>query len=1014
MPRPDEAPLVGRTAELAFLSKTLDEAGRGAGRSVFVVGEGGIGKTRLAAAAADKAAKRGWSVAVGRSYPVETGVPYALFSDALLPLVRALEPATLSVLTRGGAAELGYLFPNLAGPSDRERASAGADPSEIKARLLWNFTQFLGRLSARQPLFIVLENLQWADASSLELLHFVARHIENQKIILLGTYNETERDSNAILRSTEQSLLGLGSLTVHKLRPLEQVDVEEIVERMFGVEKAATRHFSPMLYDWTRGNPFFVEETLKSLVDSGALSQKDGRWTGWEMQTLHLPSTIRDVVQARVERLSPNARTLANLAAVIGTRAEHDTLASVSGLPETEMIAAVEELLAQRVLAETGSIDAIHVDAIHYDFTHPLLQQVIYSELGQARARLLHATIAEALESLYGDAALDHADELALHYARAHSQPLARKAVRYLYAAGRGAIEKYANREAANYLAAALEHLDKDPLITDAPREEILTTLARTRQRLGEYDAAMQLWARARGEAAARGENGALADIDHRMGLACYWSGRYAEALAHYEAGLVEASASSDRSTTVRLRLAKGIALQDLGRLKEAQAEVEAALASAKEGGVRNDALLSRAHRALLLLYAWAGPLDLAREHGMQAIAHAEAAGQRMLAWTAHWGMTLLEGVCGDAQAFLKHLAASDRLAEQMHSLLLPLWSAELFVQYSSSVGEWDAAIETAERTIGLAKSLNQRVLLPRLYVWSGLIYLWRGSDHKAKEYFDEAWKLAGAEKAGSLEGAGERALDVPSIIPAHLGMASYYLAKGHPKEAVRIGEAGLAIADRTGYIVWALQWLLPTVGEAALFARDFDRAAKHSARMRRDAGRFHHRLGLAYADGCDGLLARFRDGDPARAIELLQSSVEQLEAIPFPPQAAKIRRRLAGALVEVGDREGGMRELRKAHDVFARIGATVELDGTREEMRELGVRPPPKSATSGAAGLTGREMEIARMVATRKSNKEIGGALQISARTVSTHLSNIFLKLSVGSRGELADFVRQNGLLEG
>ncbi|HET6761492.1 MAG TPA: LuxR C-terminal-related transcriptional regulator, partial [Gemmatimonadaceae bacterium] len=450
------------------------------------------------------------------------------------------------------------------------------------------------------------------------------------------------------------------------------------------------------------------------------------------------------------------------------------------------------------------------------------------------------------------------------------------------------------------------------------------------------------------------------------------------------------------------------------GRLLEAQAEVEAALASAAEGGIRNDALLSRAHRALLLLYAWAGPPDLAREHGMKAIAHAEAAGQHMLQWTAHWGMSLLEGISGDASAFLKHLAASDRLAEQMHSPLLPLWSAELFVQYSSSVGDWDAAVETAERTIALAKSLNQRMLLPRLYVWSGLIYLWRGSDDKAKEYFDEAWKLAGAAKAGSLGGAGDRALDVPSIVPAHLGLASYHLAQGDPQEAVRIGEAGLAIADRTGYVVWALQWLLPMVGEAALTARDFDKAATHLARMRRDAGRFHHRLGLAYADACDGLLARFRDHDPARAIELLQSSVEQLEAIPFPPQAAKIRRRLAGAFVEVGDREAGMRELRKAHDVFARLGATLELDGTREEMRELGVRPPPKSVTSGAAGLTGREMEIARMVATRKSNKEIGGALQISARTVSTHLSNIFLKLSVGSRGELADFVRQNGLLDG
>ena len=1009
MPKPEEAPLVGRSGELAFLSKTLDEAAKGAGRSVFIVGEGGIGKTRLAAAAVERAEKRGWSVAIGRSYPVETGVPYALFSDALLPLVRALEPATLSVLTRGGAAELGYVFPNLGSSGDRDRASSGADPSEIKARLLWNFTQFLGRLAAKQPLLIVLENLQWADASSLELLHFVARQIAGQKIFLLGTYNDAERDANAVLRSTEQSLSGLGLLSVRKLGPLEAAEVEEIVQQMFGVEKVATRHFSPMLYEWTRGNPFFVEETLKSLVDSGALTEKDGRWTGWEMQTLHLPSTIRDVIKTRVDRLSPNARTLSNLAAVIGTRADYDTLAKVSGLPQTEIISAIDELLAQRVLAETGS-----VDAIYYDFTHPLLQQVIYTELGQARARLLHATIAEALESVYGNTSLNHADELALHFARAHSQSLARKAVRYLYAAGRGAIEKYANREAANYLAAALEHLDRDPMITDAPREEILTTLARTRQRLGEYDAAMELWTRARTEAAARGEKGTLADIDHRMGLACYWSGRYADALAHYESGLHEAAASSDQSTAIRLRLAKGIALQDLGRLKEAQVEVEAALALAKAGGIRNDALLSRAHRALLLLYAWAGPLDLAREHGMHALAHAEAAGQRMLEWTAHWGMALLEGICGDAVAFLEHLAESDRLAEQMHSPLLPLWSAELFVQYSSSVGEWDAAIETAERTISLAKSLNQRVILPRLYVWSGLIYLWRGSEHKAKEYFDAAWKLAGAEKAGSLEGAGERALDVPSIVPAHLGLASYYLEKGHPKEAVRIAEAGLAIADRTGYIVWALQWLLPVVGEAALFGRDFDRAASHLARMRRDAGRFHHRLGLAYADACDGLLARFRDGDPARAIELLQSSVEQLELLPFPPQAAKIRRRLAGAFIEVGDRDSAMRELRKAHDVFARLGATLELEGTREEMRELGLRPPPKSVTTGAAGLTGREIEIARMVATRKSNKEIGGALQISARTVSTHLSNIFLKLSVGSRGELADFVRQNGLLDG
>src|SRR6202165_2017700 len=288
MPKPDEALLVGRSADVALLLRTLDEAAKGAGRSVFLVGEGGIGKTRLATAAPGRAAKRGWNVAVGRSYPVETGVPYALFSDALLPLVRKLEPGTLAVLTRGGAAELTYLFPSLGAPGERERASAGADPSELKARLLWNFTQFLGRLSAKQPLLIILENLQWADASSLELLHFVARQIGTQKIVLIGTYNEAERDSNPVLRSTEQSLLRLGSLTVQKLAPLQIADVEDLVQQTFEVDKNGTRHFTAMLYDWTRGNPFFVEETLKSLVDTGALEKRDGRWTGWEMEALQL------------------------------------------------------------------------------------------------------------------------------------------------------------------------------------------------------------------------------------------------------------------------------------------------------------------------------------------------------------------------------------------------------------------------------------------------------------------------------------------------------------------------------------------------------------------------------------------------------------------------------------------------------------------------------------------------------------------------------------------------------
>jgi DNA-binding CsgD family transcriptional regulator len=181
---------------------------------------------------------------------------------------------------------------------------------------------------------------------------------------------------------------------------------------------------------------------------------------------------------------------------------------------------------------------------------------------------------------------------------------------------------------------------------------------------------------------------------------------------------------------------------------------------------------------------------------------------------------------------------------------------------------------------------------------------------------------------------------------------------------------------------------------------------------MRRDSTAIGQRLGLAWADACDAITELLR-GDPSRSVALLRGATDALEAIPFMPDASRVRRQLARALVATGDREGAMRELRRAHEVFARLGAERELDGTREQMRELGARPPTRSMTQGVAGLTGREIEIVRLVAARRSNKEIGAALGISARTASTHLSNIFTKLGVESRGELADRAREAGLLE-
>jgi DNA-binding CsgD family transcriptional regulator len=997
-------PLIGRDAELARLTRALDDAEHGTPSTIFIAGEGGIGKTRLADAVAAEAGRRKWTTAVGRAYPVETGIPYALFADALLPTLKAMDPATRAVMSRGGESELARLFPALDLRTD-SRAPHG-DAVDVKARLLWTFSQFLGRFAAKRPLLVVLENVHWADASSLELLHFVARQLTGSRIVVICSYNADQRDANATLGSTERSLLGLGAARVVRLGPWSRAESDELLARIFDVDPAAIREFATLLYERTRGNPFVTEEMLKALVDSGQLRREHGRWTGWNVTDLHLPRTVRDAIIARLERLSAAARTVVDIAAVLGTRASYTALAAVSGFSAPALVEAIDELRRDRVL-----VDADAVDGVHYDFTHPTLQATLYAELGKARARLLHGRIAEALEAMYGAAADSHADELAFHFSRATSTELAAKAARYLASAGRSALARYAAREAATYLGAALDIVDgKAPggRGPGAPNDiaTLVEDLARARQRNGEYGAARSLWERALAYAHERHDAARISSIQRRLGLVSFWAGQHDEAFAHYTAGLEAASTAGDEHLAARIRIAQAAAFQELGRADDALRELGEALAIAER--LKNAGMLARIHRALMQLNLFVGHAAEARAHGERAIEFAGSADERAVEWTAHWGIAVLAGLTGNASELSRHVREAERIAEELRSPVLAAWTSEVSIEYASGIGDWQAGLALAERTIPIARALGANTLLPRLLVWTGLMHLGRGELAKAKALFDESWTLSGAADADG------RMVDVHTAVPAHTGMAAYALATGDREAAIALGEAGVALADRSGYVAWSIHRLIPIILEAALWLQDFERVQRYGERLRRDSTRMSHALGLAWATASDALVARLRDGDVPRAVELLRSAADQLDAVPFVFDAARIRRNLAQLLVALGDRDGAARELRRAHDVLARIGADTELRGARDQLRDIGARPPARAIAEGAGALTGREREIARLVADRKSNKEIGAALGISSRTVSTHLSNVFAKLGVTSRGELTDRVREDATLRG
>jgi len=1001
-----ELPLVGRVADLGSLRLALDDATEGRGLTIFLTGESGVGKTRLVQQLAREAHEREMLVAMGGAYAVEAGIPYGMISDALVPPLRALPPATLSILARGAERELGTILHGLT--LGRENGNGhggieGASGGDRKARLLWNFAQFLTRLAGRQPVLVVLENAQWSDPSSMELVHFLARQLRQSAVLLVVTWADDEQELPGHLRSVERSLVSRGDATVRPLAPLTRHDVGELLHRLFGLTGDARTRLSDRLHERSRGNPLFVDQLLRHLVESGRLWQEGEHWMVGDVDDVGLPATIREALRARLAEVDPGARRVAEVAAVIGTRAPLPLLQQVASLEAGPFADAVDVLCARRVLREIGE-----GTVPQYEFVHPMVQLTVLAGLTAARRRALHLSTAAEMERALGAGAMAHARDMARHLVEGHALGGDARALRYVVAAGRDALERHADGEGLRLLGDALAIAERLP---EAERDAdvlrpLLEDLGRAKQRAGDREGAVALWERALALAGDANDRLAQARLLRRVGLAIAFGGKVVQGIAYLDRSEGLAREMHRADLVVRVRVAKGMLLQSIGRIDEAKAAVEEVLAETEQLG--QPALKARVHRALMQLYGWTGPADVAWTHGRAALAHAVASGDRGLEWWAHWGMAVLAGLGGDSAAVATHRAEAERIAQELRSPMLQVLINEVAIEHASGVGDWSEGLARAERTIPIARAIAPLTLLPRVLVWTGLILLARDELARGREAIEEAWRLSRAEeveaalRAGGTSVAGE----VHNVILAHTGMAACHMAAGEWRRALDLGQRGLAIADRFGYVVWAIHRLMPIILEAALWLQEFAVVRATSARLREQSVLLGHRLGLAWAEAAEALRLRLEEKHP-KAVSALLAAAEELEAIPFPFHAARIRRNAAQVMLVDGDVEGARRELRRAHDVFVRLGAEHELRATRSEMRTLGVRLPPKTVSDGAHSLTGRELDIARLVARRLTNKEIAQRLDISSRTVSTHLSNMFGKLGVDSRGALVDVLR-------
>jgi serine/threonine protein kinase/tetratricopeptide (TPR) repeat protein len=450
---------VGREVELNELRAALDSAVSGEGALRMVVGEPGIGKTALCEQLATYAAIRGGRTLVGHCYEEGSlSLPYLAFVEAMRSYVLTREDDELKRDLGSGAADVARIVSEV-----RERipveTRAPGDPDEERWRLLQAVVTFLRNAANVQPLLLVLEDLHWADRGTLDLLLHLGRNIAGSRLLVIGTYRDVEVDRTHPLSGALAELRRVNEFGRVLLRGL----TADEVHRMLGsVTRQEVRwSLAEAVYRQTEGNPLFIQEVLRYLVEEGLIVHDAGRWrrTGEAALELSIPEGLRDVIGKRLAKLSAECNRLLAVAAVVGREFDLDILRRVAASDDESLLAAIEEALHVGVLEEHA-----RPGAVHYRFAHAFFRQTLYEELIAPRRLRLHQQVARALEAQYATRLEDHAAEMAEHFAQSTDSADLRRAVEYDELAARRASSVYAYSEAVRLLEQALSvHAVVDP-----------------------------------------------------------------------------------------------------------------------------------------------------------------------------------------------------------------------------------------------------------------------------------------------------------------------------------------------------------------------------------------------------------------------------------------------------------------------------------------------------------------------------------------------------------------------
>ncbi|HXF60699.1 MAG TPA: AAA family ATPase, partial [Caldilineaceae bacterium] len=493
------APFVGRERELAALLAAWEQTVAGSGRVALLAGEAGVGKSRLAreAAAQAQAVTPGRLLLRGGSIEQDRAIPFA-------PVIALLRDLAAQERAAGAAAdpEDAELLAQLTGRS--------AAPPDEPARLFWRLLDRFGRAAALRPLLVIVEDIHWCDSASLDFFAFWVHRIAHDSLCLLFTFRDEEAQSGPAAQFLATAARAAQTIEL-RLSRLTAAQTQTLLNGLLGAAApAAAPGLAERLYHFTDGNPFFVEETMRSLLSSNRVFHTGAAWDRVPLDALEIPRSVQAAVRQRVARLSDGARGALQAAAVVGRRVSYELLARILEAEDMALLAWLDEILAAHLLVEE--------ETNRYAFRHALAQAAVYGELRGRMRELLHRRVAQALLEQTGETPAGPAlADLAYHFSRAGDLE---QALTYGRAAGEAALRLHSPQTAAAHLSAAVAAAERlgrgDPALYH--------TLAQAYDRMGAFAPARAAYEQAIALAQAQGET--IAEAQALLDLGFLWTQR--------------------------------------------------------------------------------------------------------------------------------------------------------------------------------------------------------------------------------------------------------------------------------------------------------------------------------------------------------------------------------------------------------------------------------------------------------------------------------------------------------